>query len=148
MRDTNIYQKAEQMLLEYEGLHKMRNTPERLLILKKITKKCGRFTPADVVSWVKEDFISPATVYNTLNLLESARILHCLRKQHSSRLMEYELALGEQSSMQIICTKCGRVSVVKDKSTETALLIKKYPNFIMQHYSVYVFGECKHCKKL
>lgn len=146
MPTTNIYHQAEQMLLEYQGLHKMRNTPERRLILRLITEHSGRFTPADVISWLKKHYISPATVYNTLRILEDAHILHCLRKQHSSRMMEYELAFGEQSSMQIVCTKCGRVTTVRDKSTETALHMKNYPNFIMQHYSVYVFGECKKCK--
>lgn len=143
-----LYNQAELMMLEYAGMHKMRNTPERRQILQLIVNCNNRFTAADVAAWVKPYFISRATVYNTLLMLEKAHIVHCLHAQHSGRLMEYELSLGEQSSMQIVCTKCGRVSKVMDKSTEIALHMKNYPNFIMRHYSVYVFGECKHCARL
>ncbi|MCQ2347969.1 MAG: transcriptional repressor [Paludibacteraceae bacterium] len=147
MMNSDIYLRAEQILLEYQGMHKMRNTPERRLILRTIASHGGRFTVAQVKDWIKDAFISQATVYNTLQLFEKAGIVHCLRKQHSSRVMEYELQLGEQSAMQIICTKCGRVATVKDMSAETALRMKNYPNFIMHHFSIYVFGECKHCRK-
>ncbi len=146
MKNLELYQQAEQMLLEYQSLHGLRTTPERRLILRKITEHAGGFSPADVQEWVKEDFISSGTVYNTLNLLEKAHILHCLRKQYSSRTMLYELTLGEQNSMQVVCARCGRVTRVRDKSVETALHMKNYPNFVMRHYSVYVFGECKHCR--
>jgi len=148
MPKRNLYAKAEMMLREYMGLHKMRNSQERWIILRYIVDNPGRFTANDLLAWIKPHFISRATVYNTLDVLEKAHIVKCLHVQHSGRLMEYELALGEQSSMQIICTKCGRVQNVMDKATQTAVTIKNYPNFIMQHYSVYVFGECKTCKKL
>lgn len=142
-----IYKEAERRLLEYQSLHHLRITPERLCILSKIVRHAGSFTPADVVEWVKKDFISQATVYNSLILFEKAQIVHCLRKQQGSRLMEYELLFGEQSTMQIVCSKCGRVSRVKVQMADTALRMKQYSNFIMRHYSIYMFGECKHCKK-
>lgn len=147
MKDLSTYDEAVFRLLEYQSLHKMRNTPERQLILKRIVAHSGFFTVNDVVEWVQKDFISTATVYNTLRILEQARIVHCLRKQHSTRGMQYELTLGEKNFIQIICTKCGRVSKVKDHAIETAVRMKIYPNFIMGRFSVYVFGECKKCKK-
>jgi len=147
MPKKNLYAKAELMLREYVGLHKLHNTEERWIILRYIVNNTGRFTANDVMTWVKPHFISRATVHNTLDILEKAHIVQCLHVQHSGRLMEYEFALGELSSMQIICTKCGRITNVTDKSTQIALQMKNYPNFIMRHYSVYVFGECKTCKK-
>jgi len=148
MQKKDIYDQAELMMLEYLGMHKMRNTPERRQILLLIVEHAESFIPADVIEWVKPYFISAGTVYNTLLLLEKAHVIHCLRQQHNDRLMRYELILGEQNFMQIVCSKCGRVAKVRDKSTETALHMKKYPNFIMRHYSVYVFGECKRCARL
>lgn len=147
VKSSQLYEDAERRLLEYQSLHHLRTTPERLCILAQIVRHAGRFTPADVVEWVKKDFVSQATVYNTLTILESAQIVHCLRKQQNSRLMEYELLLGDQSTMQIVCSKCGRVSRVKVQMADTALRMKQYSNFVMQHYSIYLFGECKHCKK-
>lgn len=148
MQKQDLYEQAELMMLEYQGMHHLRNTPERRLILRAIVEHTGGFTPADVIEWVGPNFISAATVYNTLKMLENAHVVHCLHAQHNGRLMRYELTLGEQSTIQIVCAKCGRISTVRDKSTEIALHMKKYPNFIMRHYSVYVFGECKHCAKL
>ncbi len=148
MEQLDLYGRAELMMQEYQGMHKMPNTPERCLILRLIVEHTGGFTPADVIRWVKPHYISVATVYNTLSLLEKAHVIHCLRAQHNGRLLRYELQLGEQNVMQIVCSKCGRITRVRDKSTEIALHMKRYPNFIMRHYSVYVFGECKHCARL
>jgi len=149
MEQPDLYAQALLLMQEYQGMHKMRNTPERQLILRLIVDHQGGFTPADVIAWVKPHFISPATVYNTLLLLEKAHIIHCLHAQHNGRQMRYEFALGEVNTVQIICAKCGRIrKVTCDKSIETAVHMKKYPNFIMRHYSVYVFGECKHCARL
>jgi len=148
MEQEDLYSQAVLMMQEYQGMHRMRNTPERHLILRMIVDHSGGFTPADVIEWVKPHFISKATVYNTLGLLEKAHVIHCLHAQHNGRLMRYEFALGEQNTMQIVCAKCGRIAKVRDKATEIAIHMKKYPNFIMRHYSVYVFGECKHCAKL
>lgn len=146
MRNMSTYDEAVFRLLEFQSLHKMRNTPERQLILKHIVAHSGAFMVKDVVEWVQKDFISKATVYNTLQILEKARIVHCLRQQHSTRGLQYELTLGEKDTMQIVCTKCGRVSKVRDHAIETAVRMKIYPNFIMSRFSVYVFGECKKCK--
>jgi len=147
MSKAELYDEAELMVREYAGMHHMRNTQERWTILRYIANASGRFTAQDLVGWVKPYYISRATVYNSLALFEKAHVVQCLHKQHNGRLMEYEFALGDQCAMQIICTKCGRVSNVSDRSTQIALRIKNYPNFIMRHYSVYVFGECKTCKK-
>jgi len=148
MDNQDLYDRAELIMQEYQSMHRMRNTPERKLILRMIVDHPGGFTAADVVEWVKPHFISTATVYNTLTLLEKAHILHCLHAQHNGRLMRYELELGEQNTIQIVCSRCGRIAKVRDKSCEMALHAKRYPNFIMRHYSVYVFGECKHCARL
>jgi len=148
MKDENVYAKAEMMLNEYMGMHRMHNSQERWMLLRRVTEICGRFTAKDLEEWASKRFISRATVYNSLDLFEKAHVVHCLHRQHSGRVMEYECALGERASMMIICSKCGRVARVSDKATEVSIRLKKYPNFIMQHYSVYVFGECKECKKL
>ncbi len=135
------------MLVEYLSLHKLRQSSERKTILQCIMKNPDHFTAANVIEWVRPHFISQATVYNTLRVLEDAQIVHCLHAQHSGRLMEYEVTLGEQSTMKIVCTRCGRITDVTDKATQTAIHMKNYPNFIMRRYSVYVFGECKKCLK-
>jgi len=148
MHKNTLYRQAEQRMFEYESLHHMRNTQERRTILLQITKNKGRFTPSDVVKWMKPYFISQATVYNTLTMLEKAHIIQCLPRKHDNRRTEYELTLGDQSCMMMICSKCGRVSPMSDKATDIALNMKNYRNFIMHHYSVYIYGECKHCVKL
>jgi len=148
MQNQEIYDQAELMMQEYQSMHRMRNTPERRLILRMIVDHPGGITAQELVEKVKPHFISPATVYNTLKMLEKAHVVHCLHAQHNGRLMRYELTLGERNTIQIVCSKCGRIAKVRDKSTEMAIHMKRYPNFIMRHYSLYVFGECKHCARL
>jgi len=147
MEEPSLYDQAELLLMQYISLNHLRLTSERKLILHWIVEHEGNFTATQVYQVVKPYFISVATVYNTLALFEKAHLIFRLHRQDKAHEMQYEFNLGDHSTMTIVCQKCGRTQKVKDRSTEIALDRKLYPNFIMHHYSVYLFGECKHCRK-
>ena len=106
-----------------------------------------RFTIEELRLGLTELSISRATIYNTLSLLEDARLVQKLDKEFGVRTAQYEWVQNSESSVHVVCTKCGRVSEVKDSTISRMLADKRWSNFIPHHFSLYVFGQCKVCRK-
>ena len=62
--------------------------------------------------------------------------------------MEYELIGSGVVRMEVICRKCGRVTEIHDKAITRLVQERKYSNFTPQQYSLFVYGECKVCRRL
>ena len=116
------------------------------MILAKICE-LQRFTIDELRSKLTDITISRATVYNTLSLLEDARLIQKLDKEFGVRTAQYELVHASDSSVQVICQRCGRVSTVRDTTISRMLADKKWSNFVPHHFSLYVFGHCKVCRR-
>ena len=58
---------------------------------------------------------------------------------------EYEITKEEVNRMQIVCTKCGRVTEFHEKAIARLMKEKKFVNFNIRHFRLTVFGECKTC---
>jgi Fe2+ or Zn2+ uptake regulation protein len=91
--------------------------------------------------------ISRATVYNTLSIMEEAGIVHRLEKDFGKRATQYEIVFLRNSSVKIICQKCGRISEVKDSTIQRMLDDKSFTNFVQDRYSLYIYGHCKVCRR-
>lgn len=152
-----IYQTNLERLDAYiKAHHAMRITEERSTVLRRICELGNPFTVEMVIKATEKDFISYATVYNSLRLFQKARMVHALGKQYrqSERDMEiethaqFELADTGLSQLQLVCTRCGRVAEFKDARISGVLEAGKYNNFNMARYSVFLYGECKFCRSL
>ena len=143
------YEKALAVLDQYIREHNMRHTLERETLLK-IMAEVNKpiFTVHDIDAKRKEQHISVPTLYNSLNLFVSARILYRLDRAHGVQVEQYKWALDAKSSMRVICTRCGREANFTDPAVQRILLTRKYANFIPAHFSVYVYGVCKNCRRL
>ena len=105
------------------------------------------FTADQLVEACQAQRISVGTVYNSLEIFVSAQILHSITRQRGQNATEYEWMVGDQTRMQVVCEKCGRVSDFHDKAIERLIQERRYSNFTIQHFSLYVYGECKLCRK-
>ena len=145
-RKENNIDKATEQLRSYLTEHGLKHTPERYTIM---TAACRlqHFTIDELRNALTELSISRATIYNTLSLLENARLVQKLDKEFGVRTAQYEWVHNSDSSVQMICTKCGRVSPVKDSTISRMLADKRWSNFVPHHFSLYVFGQCKVCRK-
>ena len=112
-----------------------------------ITCKLQRFTIDELRASLNELAISRATVYNTLSLLEDAQLVRRLTKEYGVRAAQYELVRATDSVVQIICQRCGRVGIVKDPTIKRMLADKRWSNFEPDHFSLYVVGQCKVCRR-
>lgn len=145
-RKEDIFQSASNHLCTYLDEHGLRHTPERFTILAKICY-LQRFTIEELRGVLTELTISRATVYNTLSLLENAHLVQKLDKEFGVRSTQYELVQASESSVQVVCQRCGRVSIIKDSTISRMLADKRWPNFVPHHFSLYMFGQCKVCRR-
>lgn len=145
-KKEDISPTPSEQLRAYLDEHHLRHTPERFAILNKICE-LQRFTIDELRNTLTELNISRATIYNTLSLLEDAQLIQKLDKEFGVRTAQYEMVHANESSVQIICQRCGRVSKVKDSTISRMLADKKWSNFMPNHFSLYLFGNCKVCRR-
>lgn len=142
----DIYRKAYNRLCSYLDANALRHTSERLTILTAICE-LQRFSVDDLRYSLTGIRISRATVYNTLELMEKAGIVQRIEKEFGVRAGYYELSFINNSSVQIICQQCGRVSKIKDSTIQRMLEDKRFTNFVHERFSLYIYGKCKVCRK-
>ena len=147
MKQEDAYKAALAKLEAYIQANHLRRTPEREILLKHICTMPQPFSMDTLVAEMENEHISTGTVYNTVNLLVSAQILHCISKRYGRKRSEYELMTKNAVRMELVCTRCGRVSHFRDIAVENLLRTRKYSNFNMQGCSLYVYGTCKTCKR-
>lgn len=144
-KKIDIFKATTKTLDAYLDEHRMRHTSERIFILEAICR-LKSFNVDELRAALTDMTISRATVYNTLTVLEEAKIIRRLDKEFGVRATQYELIQYGESSVQIICTRCGRMSKVKDTTIHRMLSDKRWSNFEPQHFSLYVYGKCKVCR--
>ena len=141
-------EKARELFDQYIADKGLRHTPERYKVLEFACSLEPPFTAEQVVEMAKDIFISQATVYNTFVLLRDAKILHRLNRQYGQSRDQYEVMVNGNNHMQFICKRCGRVVTFKDKMIESSIRARRYNNFKLDHYTLYVYGYCKLCRKI
>ena len=142
-----LYNNALERLNRYVKTNGLRPSVVRNTVLEQACCLSQPFTAKQLVEVCQEQRISVGTVYNSLNIFISAQILHATERQRGKAATEYEVITGEHHCMQIICQKCGRISDIQDKAIARLIKERKYSNFTLQHYSLFVYGECKVCRR-
>ncbi len=137
------------MLDQYIRDNNLRHTLEREQLLKIISElNKPIFTVHDLDAKRRDAHISLPTLYNSLGLFVSARILYKLERTHGVTQEQYKWALDAKNSMRVICTRCGREAAFNDKALLQIVHNRKYANFVPAHFSLYVYGVCKTCRRL
>lgn len=145
-KTDDIYRYALQRLNAYIDEHCMRHTREREFVLQKVcVLRC--FSVEQLRAECVDMVVSRATLYNTLALFVRAGILHRLNKEFGVRAGQYEIVQAQHSHIQIVCTRCGRVSEVRDPGINRILADKRFTNFTGKQFSLYIYGNCKVCRR-
>ena len=137
---------AERLLDNYLEMNNHRKTPERYTILRAIYGINGHFTLDELkVRLAQEmDFpVSRATLYNTLNLFMSLRLVVRHRFQGSTK---YEACYDNKSHCHQICTMCGKVTEVKSPEIISAVENMHLKRFRKDGFALYVYGVCSNCQ--
>lgn len=147
MKNDTTFAHIEAQLNTYLNEHRLKPSWERTTILHCICQNRHPVTPPEIAEQVKAQRISRATVYNTFKILCLARILYATNKDVGSRSVRYELAGDKPNRIQMICRRCSRVVELKDTLIQNQIMTKRYVNFTPQQFSLYIYGECKTCRK-
>lgn len=145
---NDLYSTAAKRLNEYISAHHMRHTQERLTVLRCICELEPPFTADQLVELAAKEFISQATTYNAIRLFLDAHILNELQRPGYGGKAAYEVQLVQKDTIRMICKKCGREVALADKAISALVKQRRYSNFEMAHFSLYVYGECKVCRRL
>ena len=137
---------VERLLDNYLEMNNHRKTPERYTILRAIYSINGHFTLEELKARLAQDMdfpVSRATLYNTLNLFMSLRLVVRHRFQGSTK---YEACYDNQSHCHQICTICGKVTEIKSPEIISAVENMHLKRFRKDGFTLYVYGVCSTCQ--
>jgi Fur family ferric uptake transcriptional regulator len=140
---------AHEILSKYlKEKGKLRATPERFAILDAVLQSQGHFDAEGLYYRMitKGIKVSKATVYNTLDLLQSCGLVSKYRfAENTSR---YEKAFGRPHHHHLICLECGDIiEFVNERLEKIQDEVCNDKNFTPQSSSLQVFGTCSKCKR-
>ena len=145
---TKTYKAAQDKLDAYIRNNGLRASKVRNIVLEQACQLQQPFVAEQLVEACAAERISVGTVYNALNLFLLARILHAINRQRGKTATEYEIVAGSVTRMQVVCSRCGRVTEFHDKAISRLVQERAYSNFNLQRFSLFVYGECKICRRL
>ena len=145
--DPKIYEVAQRKLDTYLRTHGKNPSRVRNMVLQQVCQMPSLFTAAELLEACMAERISQGTVYNSLNTFVDAMIVHVTRRQQGKPAMEYELIAGTSTKMRYICQKCGRAVEIRDKRLSSMIAERNYVNFKPEHFTLFVYGECKVCRR-
>ena len=124
----------------------MRITRNRLQILEALLRAERPLSLDEIQARVDGDAPDYATVFRVMTMLESLQIA---QKVHLNRSCSYyELVDPQQHYDHIICTECGRVTVMIDSCPveKVERKIEEQYGFSELRHSLEFFGKCWECK--
>ena len=144
---SKTYEAALERLNAYIKAHNMRRSVVREMILEQVMALPQPFTAEQLVKACAAERISVGSVYNVLSVFIDAQLIHAIQRQRGQTATEYELTTVAQNCIQMICGKCRRATTIHDKAIEHLIATRKYSNFNPHHYTLFIYGECKHCRQ-
>lgn len=146
VKDKNKREEIKRILSEYLSLHGYRETSERFEILSTIYSINGHFTNEKLQALLNEERkfrVSRATVYNTLELFEKARLVVCHR---CTTPPEYEKAYFVEPHIHLICSECGKMTEVRDTYIAESLKLLEPKHFRPSYHTLHLYGVCSKCE--
>lgn len=137
---------TDNSLVEELQARNIRITPQRAIIFEVIENLQGHITAEEIFHKVQKvnPYISLATVYRTLELLQELKLVS---QTNFGRSQTYFALKDHCSHHHIVCTECGSIEEFPDDLLEPlkAKLIERF-GFQAHTDHMSIFGICKNCR--
>ena len=148
MITVNPYDRLMAKLVAYAKRNHLRMTPQRNAVLEICCNEPTPISTARLVLIAGERGISRPTVYNAIDTFVHAEILQCVGKAVDKKYRQYDFFFQKHTNIQLVCTRCGKITKLKDNNISKAIPNRAVNNFVMQHYTLTIYGKCKVCRSL
>ena len=141
-------EKAAEIFRTFLKDGKNRITPERFEVLDAALEHKGHFGADDLFIQLKnlKSKVSPATVYNTLELLAQYDLIS--KRNFGDHLNRYESNYKRQTHDHLICVDCGKIIEFSDaRLSKIPQEVSDKLGFEMDSYSFNIFARCKNQKE-
>jgi Fur family transcriptional regulator, peroxide stress response regulator len=120
-------------------------TPQRQTVVEILTHDYSHPSAASIFNAAREKHpkISLSTVYSTLSLLKSLRII----KELEFETLDNRYDMDTGNHLNLICTKCGRIEDFTDTAPIPPELVEKYTGFKVHDVRFEYYGICSNCSK-
>ena len=143
--DDVVTNKVRKILTDYLEQNHKRKTPERYAILDTVYSMSGHFTLEELNEELEQQnfHVSKATLYNTMNLLLSFRLVvrHNLKDG-----TKYEASYRNVNHCHQICTICGKITEINSPIIVEAVSKARLKRFLRDSFSLYIYGVCSSCQ--
>lgn len=138
--------RPEELFEEFLRRQGFNVTETRRKIVRKVFSLHGHFDATELWDALRDDKVSIATIYRTLDLLERAGFVR--RVSFGEAHAHYEHVLGRDDHGHLVCRRCGRVIEFESKRIKTLLEeIADRNEFVLQEAIVQGFGLCRDCRE-
>lgn len=143
MTKTELFELSERRLRSHLKRRGMRNTSERLTILRAATELDAHFTSLELHGTLEKRgyHVSLSTVYYSLALFCECGIL---RKNNIGTSARYEFA--QATHVHLVCTICGAISEIEADNLVDMLGAMR-GDFKPQYITANVYGRCRACSR-
>ncbi|MBX2844741.1 MAG: transcriptional repressor [Saprospiraceae bacterium] len=143
---SNSLEKVRELFSAYMEENGQRKTPERFAILEEIYSRTDHFDADTLYMDMKsKNFrVSRATVYNTLDLLVSCKLVR--KHQFDSNNALYERSYGFRQHDHLICKSCGKIVEFCDPRIHgITSMVGELMNFDITDHKLILYGTCSSC---
>lgn len=143
--EANIKEQIRTVFTRYLEANKCRKTTERYTILEAICDMKGRFTLEELSEKLTADnfIVSRATLYNTLRLLLSMRLVVKFVLPHGTW---YEVGYKNENHCYQVCTVCGKIDELRTTALAAVVDNVRPKRFRKDGFIIYIYGVCSSCQ--
>jgi Fur family ferric uptake transcriptional regulator len=143
-RESERIDQVREIFRSYLRTNQLRQTPERFAVLAAVYSSEDHFDADELYMRlkVKGEQVSRATVYNTLELLQSAALVK--RHQFGQNQSKYEAAWSFGQHDHLICTDCDEVFEFCDPRIQGIQeMVAEIFKFKIESHALHMYGSCR-----
>lgn len=138
--------KAEEQFLNYLARKRLKNTSQRMVILKAFLKQDSHLSTEDFYLQLRKKHpgIGYATVHRTLKLFAECGIAS--ERNFGDGQMRYEVAHDDAHHDHLVCTACGQIFEFENQQIERLQVdVAREHNFLIRDHRLELYGLCSNC---